>query len=252
MDVRTCYILGVKVDAVTTKQAVALAESFIASGESHQVCVPNVWCTVLMQKDMPFRRITNQSSLSIPDGMPLTWVSRFYGSHLPERVTGADFFHECAGLAQKTGYKFFFMGSRRDVLWALRKNLSRQYPSLEVVGMYSPPSAEKFSEEENQKIVRLINAAKPHFLWVGLTAPKQEKWIWGNLHRLEVPVCVGVGAVFDFISRKKRRAPQLMQKAGMEWMYRLYKEPFRLWRRYFIGNFLFVWYVLQDLIKRNI
>jgi len=252
MDIKTCYILGVKVDAVTKKQAVALAESFIASGESHQVCVPNVWCTVLMQRDTQFRQITNKSSLSIPDGMPLTWISRFYGSYIPERVTGADFFHECARLAQKTGYKFFFMGSGRDVLQALKKNLSQQYPSLEVVGMYSPPSAEKFSEKETRKMLHLINTAKPHFLWVGLTAPKQEKWIWENLHRLEVPVCVGVGAVFDFISRKKRRAPQLMQKAGLEWMYRLYKEPFRLWRRYFIGNFLFVWYVLQDMIKRHI
>jgi len=252
MDIKTCYILGVKVDAVTKKQAAALAESFIASGESHQVCVPNVWCTVLMQKDKQFRQITNQSSLSIPDGMPLTWVSRFYGSHIPERVSGADFFRACAGLAERKGYRFFFMGSGWDVLEAIKKNLNQQYPLLDVVGTYSPPSADKLSEEENQKMLHLINTAKPHFLWVGMTAPKQEKWIWENLHRLKVPVCAGVGAVFDFISGKKRRAPQLMQKAGLEWMYRLYKEPFRLWKRYFIGNFLFVFYVLRDIIKRQI
>jgi N-acetylglucosaminyldiphosphoundecaprenol N-acetyl-beta-D-mannosaminyltransferase len=252
MKIKSCNILGVKINAVTKRQAVDLADSFVSSGQSHQVCVPNVWCTVLMQKDSQFRDITNQSSLSIPDGMPLTWISRLYGIRVPERVTGSDFFHGCAELAQNKGYTFFFLGSRKPVLNAIKKNLRQEYPELRIAGTYSPPHTERFSDRETQDMIDRVKEAKPHFLWVGLSAPKQEKWIRDHLYELDVPVCVGVGAVFDFIAHKMKRAPVFMQKSGLEWLYRLYKEPFRLWRRYFIGNVLFVWYLLVDMVRSRI
>jgi len=252
MDMKACYILGVKVNAVARSQVKDLVESYINSGQSHQVCVPNVWCTVLMQKDKKFIKITNQSSISLPDGMPLTWISPFYGTKIHERITGYDFFFECAELAQKMDYTFFFLGSQSDVLDVLKKNLKQKYPSLNIVGAYSPACTDKFSKKETQKMIDLIHKKKPHFLWVGMTAPKQEKWIWENLHQLRVPVCVGVGAVFDFISGRKKRAPILIQKAGLEWLYRFFNEPSRLWKRYFIGNMKFIWYVLVDIAKKKI
>jgi N-acetylglucosaminyldiphosphoundecaprenol N-acetyl-beta-D-mannosaminyltransferase len=120
------------------------------------------------------------------------------------------------------------------------------------LGCYSPPFSDEFSDEENRKIIENINRVKPQVLWVGLTAPKQEKWIHKNLEQLDVQIAVGIGAAFDFISGQVRRAPRWIQKIGLEWLDRTLKEPKRLWRRYLVGNSLFVWLVMKEFFRIKI
>lgn len=251
ISVDSVEILGVKIDRIDLETAVNVVDSLIRQGGSHQVCVPNVWSTVLMQKDQDFKMINNRSTLAIPDGMPLVWVSRLYKRPIPERVTGTDLFFGCARLSEKNGYIVFLLGSTDEVLEAMSQNLHEEYPKLIIAGTYAPPYKDIFSEEDNLHIISAINAAQPDVLWVGLTAPKQEKWIRDNLDRLEVPVAIGVGAVFDFVAGKIKRAPVWMQRLGLEWFHRLNHEPRRLWRRYMIGNTQFIWMVLQEIFRKR-
>jgi len=252
MIAKEVHILGIKIHRVSLNDAIELIEKFISGDGKHQVCVPNVWTTVLMQKDEEFKEIHNNSSLAIPDGTPLVWVSRLYGKPIPERVPGPDLFKEFTKVSTKKGYKLFFLGSTKNALKEITLKLKEKYPSLKIVGTYSPPFMKEFSEEENQKMIEMINKAEPDVLWVSLTAPKQEKWIGKHLSQLNVPVSIGVGAAFDFVAGKVKRAPKWMQKIGLEWFHRLIQEPTRLWKRYLIGNTVFIWLVINELIKIKI
>lgn len=245
----TVNILGVRVHGVSRRDALQAIEGFIRSGRPHQVCVANVWTTVLMQSDPELLRINNAADLAVADGMPLAWVSRLFGSPLPERISGSDLFHGFHEIAAVKGYTVFLLGASPRTLAALAWNLSVTYPNLKIVGTYSPPYKDRFSEEDDFRMLEAVNSAHPDILWVGMSAPKQEKWIGRNLSRLDVAVAVGVGAVFDFASGIKRRAPRWMQKAGIEWLHRLCLEPSRLWKRYLVGNSLFIWHVLKRLLQ---
>jgi N-acetylglucosaminyldiphosphoundecaprenol N-acetyl-beta-D-mannosaminyltransferase len=242
-------ILGVRVHGVALSAALERIEGFIRAGTPHQVCVANVWTTVLMQSDPELLRINNSADLVVADGMPLAWVSRLFGNPLPERISGSDLFHGFHEIAFSKGYKVFLLGSSPRTLEALSRNLSASYPNLNIVGTYAPPFREDFSQEDSRRMLEVVNSAQPDLLWVSLSAPKQEKWIGQNLSRLDVPVAIGVGAVFDFASGIRRRAPLWMQKAGIEWLHRLCLEPSRLWKRYLIGNSLFIWHVLKHLLQ---
>ena len=248
-DTEEVKILGVRVNGVTRRDALQAIEGFIRSGTPHQVCVANVWTTVLMQSDPELLRINNSAALVVADGMPLAWVSRLFGSPLPERISGSDLFHGFHEIAAAKGYKVFLLGSSPRTLRALTRSLRSSHPDLKIVGTYSPPFKEEFSAEDSRKMLEAVNGARPDLLWVGLSAPKQEKWIGRNLSRLEVSAAVGVGAVFDFASGFRRRAPMWMQRTGIEWLHRLCLEPSRLWKRYLIGNSLFIWHVLKHLLQ---
>ena len=124
------------------------------------------------------------------------------------------------------------------------------FPSLQIAGVYSPPFKKQFFERENEKMIALINKVKPDVLFVGLGAPKQERWIWRHKNELQVPVFIGVGAAFDFIAGTVKRAPLWMQRCGLEWLFRLCQEPRRLWRRYLVGNPIFLWLVVKELVKK--
>jgi N-acetylglucosaminyldiphosphoundecaprenol N-acetyl-beta-D-mannosaminyltransferase len=242
---KTVRILGVKIDCLTRRAALEVLEDLIASRARHQVCVTNVWTTVLMQRDPWFKSINNSASLVVADGMPLAWVSKWFGASIPVRIAGWDLFQGFLTIAEKKGYRVFFLGSSPSTLEAMKSNLSRTHPGLALVGTYAPPFTPEFSPDENRRMVEAVNAARPDLLWVGLSAPKQEKWIFAHLNQLEVPVAIGVGAVFDFAAGKLKRAPLWMQKAGIEWLHRLLLEPSRLWKRYIVGNSLFVWYIIR-------
>lgn len=252
MKIDEVRILGTKVNRISMEDSIRIIEEFISDKEKHQVCVPNVWSTVLMQKDKEFREINNSSSLAIPDGMPLVWTSKFYGKPIQERVSGPDLFLEFSKVAAEKGYKFFFLGASPDILKKMTINLKEKYPSLKIVGTYSPPFAEEFSEEENRRMIEIINRAKPNILWVGLTAPKQEKWIGKHLNQLEVPVSIGIGGAFDFVAVRVKRAPRWIQKMGLEWFFRLCQEPNRLIKRYLVGNTIFIWLVIKEFISIRI
>lgn len=243
-------ISGVKIHQANLNKAISQIESFISSNDKHQVCVTNVYSVAMMQKDEEFKKINNSSSLVVADGMPLVWVSRLYWQPIAERISGSDIFYELCKIAAKKEYRFFFLGSTTEILNKMCLNLGEHFPNLQIVGTYSPPFKRKFSEEDNSKMIEEINKTHSDILWVGMTAPKQEKWIYYNLGKLNVSVAVGIGAVFDFIAGKINRAPKWMQKIGLEWLFRLIQEPRRLWRRYLIGNAIFILLVLRGVFKK--
>lgn len=242
-------LFGIRFDPLTKKRAVELVKNFIEGKEKYQLCFVPVYSIVVAQKDEEFKFALNSSSLVLADGMPVVWGSKLFGKPLPERIAGCDFFMEFCRVASEKQYAFFLMGATEEILSNMCSNLKREFPSLHIVGTYSPSFRKEFSEEDNLIMINKINESKPDILWVGMSAPKQEKWIFQNLEKLDVKVAAGIGAAFDFIAGAKRRAPKWMQRIGLEWFWRLIQEPRRLWKRYLIGNALFLWLVLREFIK---
>ncbi len=225
-------ILGVGVSPITTDYAVRAMEDWIARREPHYVCVTSIHGVIESQRDAHLRRIHNAAGLVTPDGMPLVWLSRLMGFREVDRVYGPDLLLAVCERSVVRGYRHFFYGGAPRVPEQLAVNLQRRFPGLRVAGTYSPPFRPLAVEEEAQ-IVRLINNASPDIVWVGLSTPKQERWMAAHVGRLTAPVLIGVGAAFDFHAGCKKQAPRWMQRSGLEWSYRLLTEPRRLWRRYF-------------------
>lgn len=202
-------------------------------------------------KDSLFAEALQKGGILIPDGasivMACKWLKAI--SRPKERIAGWDLFEfEMNQLNQKGG-KCFFMGSSEKVLSLIKKKAKLIYPNI-IVETYSPPYKPEFSKEDNKKIIDAINQANPDLLWIGMTAPKQEKWTYSHWNELNIHCHVGnIGAVFDFFAGTIERAPIWWQKHGLEWLYRLIKEPKRMWKRYIIGNILFLWNILNEKIK---
>ncbi|MDH4138373.1 MAG: WecB/TagA/CpsF family glycosyltransferase [Anaerolineae bacterium] len=219
-------ILGVRVSNVGVPESLAIIEGLIESGISHQLVTVNTEFVMAAQKDAEFKAIIHAAALALPDGIGLLWAARFLGRPLKERVTGVDTVQRVAELAACRGYRLFLLGAAEGVADLCAQHLSNKYPNLQIVGTYSGSPA----VEEEDEIVALIKQAKPDVLFVAYGAPQQDKWIARNLERLEVPLAMGVGGAFDFIAGVAVRAPRWMQRLGLEWLHRLYHEPWR-WRR---------------------
>lgn len=242
-------ILGVRLHRLDYSGALSLFRKWVSEGGSHQVCIANVHTTVLGRDEPDFGNITSTSALATMDGRPLVWVAHLKGCKDASRVAGPDLLEKVCAVSEAEGYRHFFYGGAEGVASSLVGRLRDRYPGIQVAGVYSPPFRE-LSEQEDQSIVEMINEAKPDFLWVGLGAPKQEKWIAEHLDRLNVPVQVGVGAAFDFLSGRIKRAPIWMQGVGLEWLYRLSQDPGRLWRRYLYYNSKYVLGVIMEFVRR--
>jgi N-acetylglucosaminyldiphosphoundecaprenol N-acetyl-beta-D-mannosaminyltransferase len=236
-------ILGVGISPLTRAQAVATIEGWIARQERQYVCVSGIHGVMESQRDDRLRTIHNAAGMVTPDGMPLVWLSRLKGFGYVERVYGPDLLLACCQRSVTAGYRHYFYGGGAGVPEQLIERLRARFPGLEVVGGYSPPFR-ALTPEEDAEVVGRINAARPDVVWVGLSTPKQEQWMFEHRDRLTAPVCVGVGAAFDFHAGLKPQAPGWMQRSGLEWLFRLWNEPRRLWRRYLRNNPLFVWHVL--------
>ncbi len=215
----------------------------------------NAYSYVVAQNDVAFQEALIHSDLLLPDGQSILWACQFLKTNpIPQRrIAGSDLFDfEMQQLAKSNilNPKVMFLGSTEDTLSKIRKKVAEDYPNFEVI-TFSPPYKEKFSDEDSQQMLAAINAAKPHLLWIGMTAPKQEKWTYEHFQKMDVLGPVGcIGAVFDFYSGKVHRAPEWMQRAGLEWLFRLCSEPRRLWRRYLIGNIIFLYLIVKE--KTNI
>ena len=183
----------------------------------------------------------------IPDGASIVWACKWLKakSRPKERIAGWDLFIT-EMKRMKEGQTVMFMGSSEKVLTLIKERARKDYPNLNVV-TYSPPYKATFSTEENNAIIEAINAAHPDLLWIGMTAPKQEKWVYENWYALDINCHVGaIGAVFDFYAGTTKRAPEKWQKWGLEWLYRLLKEPRRMWRRYLVGNVKFLYNITKE------
>jgi N-acetylglucosaminyldiphosphoundecaprenol N-acetyl-beta-D-mannosaminyltransferase len=240
-------ILGVGVSAISMAQALDTIEQWIERREPHYVCVSGVHGVMESQRDAALKRIHNAAGLVTPDGMPLVWLSRLHGFGHVERVYGPDLMLSLCGRSLQRGYGHFLYGGAEGIPERLAQRLCSIYPSIRISGYISPPFR-PLSEEEDAEIVRAINESGADIVWVGLSTPKQERWMHEHRGRIRAPVLIGVGAAFDFHAGAKRQAPRWMQRSGLEWTFRLCTEPRRLWRRYLVNNPRFIWEVLLQSV----
>ena len=202
------------------------------------------------RKDVLFSEALQKGDVLIPDGISIVKACRFLNakSQPKERIAGWDLFVYEMEKLNRVGGKVMFLGSSDAVLNLIRQRVAEKYPKIEV-DTYSPPYKPEFSDEDNAAMISAINHSNPDLLWIGMTAPKQEKWAYTHLDRLDVHCHIGtIGAVFDFFAGTVKRAPERWQRAGLEWLYRLLSEPHRMWRRYFIGNAKFIYYIMVEKI----
>jgi len=239
------FLLGVPIDRKSLQAATADAMSAINGADCFVTfACANAHSLEVAQRDLEFKSALRNSSLVVADGAGVTVMARIAGVRVGPRITGHDYYCAILNALQERGTgKVFFFGSSRQVLKLISERFAREFSSLQLCGVLSPPFGE-WSPEDNAAMVATINASKPDVLWVGMTAPKQEKWVAANRAELAVPVVGSVGAVFDFYAGTASRAPRWMGKAGLEWLYRLGREPRRLWRRYLISSLKFVGLVI--------
>ena len=243
-------ILGVRVSALSLSQtADRILEWATGStvGESPRyVCATSVHGLVEAAKDASFRKILNRASIVTADGMPLVWWGGWAGSWGMERVYGPDLLLEVARQSVGRRVRHFFYGGTVGVAEELSRRLCARFPGLEVAGTHCPPFR-PLTRAEEDTVVGRINESRADIVWVGLSTPKQERWIAALRERLGVKVLISVGAAFDFHSGRVPQAPRWMQRSGLEWLFRLSRDPGRLWRRYALNSPLFVGLALLQL-----
>jgi len=244
--------LGNKINLADTSEVVDKICYWIKneSQKMHWVIVTGMHGIVEAEKHISFKYILSSANLWVPDGISLVWLAKLKGFNINSRVSGADLMTEFFKSAGKKGFSSYFYGDTEETLEALNKKLSSDFPGLKIAGSYSPPFR-KLTEEEDAKIIEKINQAKPDVLWVALGLPKQEKWIFEHREKLNVPVVIGVGAAFKFLSGKVKRAPAWVGNLGFEWLWRLIKEPKVTWKRVFIDMPIFFWLVAKDFLFEN-
>jgi len=240
-------ILGVGVSAIRMADALGTIEAWIARGERRYVCVTGVHGVMESRRDEPLRRIHNAAGLVTPDGMPLVWLCRRFGFRQVERVYGPDLLLACCQRSVPRGYRHYFYGGAPGVPETLAERLTSRFPGLAVVGTHSPPFR-PLTAEEDADVVRRINAARPDIVWVGLSTPKQERWMAAHVGRLNAAALIGVGAAFDFHAGVKRQAPRWIQRSGLEWLFRAVQEPGRLIPRYLSTHPSFLWHVCRGAV----
>lgn len=242
------YFAKSKIDLITTKEVVEKISDWIKneSQKLHWVVVTGMHGIVYSSKHEDFKYIIGHANLFVPDGISLVWLGKIKGIDIKNRVSGADLMKEFFNVAQKNNFSNYFYGDTQETLKELNSKLLLSYPKLKISGIYSPPFKE-LTNKENEEIISKINLAKPDVLWVGLGLPKQEKWIFKNRDKLNVPVVIGVGAAFKFLSGKVKRAPRWVGKIGLEWLWRLFREPKTVWKRIFFDMPYFIWLTFIEL-----
>lgn len=232
------------VSAVDPERALDRITGWIATGERHYVCVSGVHGVMECQSDPALREIHNRSGLTVPDGMPLVWCAHRAGHADTARVYGPDLMLSVLERAAERGWSSYFYGGAEGVPELLAERLTARFPGLQVAGAESPPFR-PLTDEESRATQARINASGAVLVWVGLSTPKQERWMAANRPALDAAVLLGVGAAFDFHTDRVRQAPTWMQQRGLEWLFRLLVEPRRLWRRYLSNNPRFVAAILR-------
>ena len=246
-------ILGFPVTTLDASACVALILEWIESRSPprYLVCI-NPHSVEVAHKDPVFAKALLEADLAVPDGVGIVLASRILGGSIRARVTGSDLFWGLnSGLNGRGKFSVFFMGSTPEHLERIRSRMARDYPGIRVAGVYSPPFVDAFSEEQTCAMVRAVNSVAPDILWIGMTAPKQEKWAWQHRAVLDARFIAPVGAVFDFFSGRVRRPSPFAQQAGLEWLPRWMQEPRRLWRRNLVSSPRFLLRVARARLDRT-
>lgn len=250
--VETQSILGVDVALLGARDCASLASYWLEEPSStHSIVCANPHSLVEAQEDLEFKRALKTADLVVPDGVGVALAARLLGGPVLSRFTGSDVF-DCVNsvAARCLRNRVFLLGSTPGVLARMKSKMEAEYDGLTVVGMLSPPFAQRFTESQVEAMVGRVNASKADILWVGMTAPKQEKWIMQSKAQLEVPVVGAVGAVFDFVAGTKKRPSAFLRRHGLEWLGRLARDPQRLWRRSLVSAPRFVCLVTAER-RRN-
>lgn len=238
----TCNILGVNVAAINMEWLLNFTKDNLQNLSGDYMCVSNVHTTVTAFEDESYLRIQNGGIMAIPDGGPLASLGQKRGFKEMGRTAGPSYMGEIFKISVENGFSHYFLGSTNETLEKLKVELEKNYPGIKVAGTYSPPFCD-FSEDEDAEIINKINEANADFVWVGLGAPKQERWMAKHQGKVN-GFMVGVGAGFDYFAGNIERAPEWMQKSNVEWFYRLIQDPKRLFKRYMITNTKFVFNTL--------
>jgi N-acetylglucosaminyldiphosphoundecaprenol N-acetyl-beta-D-mannosaminyltransferase len=245
MAIQRVNILGVGISVINLPTALTAIGDAVRARRKGYICVTGVHGVMEAQEDATLRRILNQAFLCTPDGMPMVWMGWLRGHREMSRVYGPDLMLEVCAWSEKNGCRHFFFGGAPGVAEQLREKLTARFPNLQVVGGYTPPFR-PLNVEETKQLQEMVRAAQPDILWVGLSTPKQEKFMAEFLPRLDVTLMIGVGAAFDFHSGRVKQAPRWMQRTGLEWFFRLCCEPKRLWKRYLKNNPVFAWKIFRQ------
>jgi N-acetylglucosaminyldiphosphoundecaprenol N-acetyl-beta-D-mannosaminyltransferase len=237
-------VLGVHISAINLDGAVREITRWYDAGEQHYVCVTGVHGVMECQRDEELRTIHNASGLTTPDGMPMVWSGWYAGASWVDRVYGPDLMLRLCEEAAHRGWRSYFYGGKDGVADTLATRLRSRFPGFDVAGTYAPPFR-PLTTAEDDEVVDRINGSGADLVWVGLSTPKQERWMSSHVRRLNASALLGVGAAFDFHAGLVRQAPAWTQRAGLEWLFRLTQEPRRLWKRYLVNNPRFVAAILR-------
>jgi len=239
-------VLGVGVSAVNMGEALRLSDQLLQEKGRGYVCLTGVHGVMESQRDTALRDILNHSFLCLPDGMPTVWVGRLQGHPEMGRVYGPDFMLQLCKLSARHDYRHFLYGGKHGVAEKLRARLEILIPAINIVGTYTPPFR-PLTHFEGEDLIRRIEQSRPDIVWVGLSTPKQERFMAQYIERLNTKLMVGVGAAFDIHAGLVSDAPQWIKDCGLQWLDRLCQEPRRLWRRYLTNNPRFLWDIALQL-----
>lgn len=228
--------MNTEIDNYSMEETLERIDEIISENKEAYVVTPNVDHIVRLEKDGVFKEVYNNADLILADGKPLIWISKLYKNPIKEKVSGSDLFPVLCEMAAKKEYTMFFLGAAEGVAQKAATNLKEKYPNLWVVGTYSPPIGFEKDKDEMKKIIAMVRDASPHILIIGLGCPKQEKFIYKYRRELGVPISLCLGASIDFEAGNVKRAPRWMSNVGLEWFYRLCKEPRRMFKRYIVDD----------------
>lgn len=228
-------VLNYKVDTLYPNWPVS-RNTIINTINPHSFCVA--------KKDKDFKKALLDSDILIPDGIGIVLACRLLKGKKIPRITGADMHQHLLLEAERNKLKIFYLGASNNTLEKIQKRVTREYPNINIAS-FSPKFKSEFTEEETLEMITIVNQFSPDILFIGMTAPKQEKWSHANKDGLNASIISSIGAVFDFYAGNVNRAPKWMMKIGMEWLYRFFREPKRMWKRYLINNTKFIYYVLK-------
>jgi N-acetylglucosaminyldiphosphoundecaprenol N-acetyl-beta-D-mannosaminyltransferase len=248
MELKHEHIMNAPVNSARLPDLLDAIEARIAAGvKGTTLFCANPHSLVVAKNDPLFLSALCSADILIPDGAGIVLASRLLGGTIRQRITGSDIM---LAMAERwntiQNRSFFFLGSSAEVLHNMKTRMEHSYPHVAVRGVYAPSFTNEFSADENEHMIETVNRAAPTVLWVGMTAPKQEKWIHQHRHRLDVPLIAAVGAAFDYFAGTKKRASAAIQNIGLEWLPRLLREPRRMWKRSFVSTPMFLYHILHQ------